>query len=130
MGVEGSDKKLETASFCNLFWGASFALGFCVFAICPGVCNFALVRIFGTPQTISLAFAPKIPTNTKATPPLLRLFVVFCLWNSASFGGLRLVKGERILLLAKAKRSKSFFEILRCRIKGGFVFCVRDSADS
>ena len=56
----------------------------------------------------------------KATPPLLRLFVVFCLWNSASFGGLKSVKGERILLLAKAKSSKSFCA-LRAR------FCVAES---
>ena len=34
--------------------------------------SFALVRIFGTPQTISLAFAPKILTNTKPPPQLLR----------------------------------------------------------
>ena len=43
--------------FGNLFLGASFAL----------------VRIFGTPQTISLAFIPKILTNTKPPPQLLRL---------------------------------------------------------
>ena len=61
----------------------NFALGFCVFAICPGVCNFALVRIFGTPQT--QAFAPKILTNTKATPPLLRwLLRAVALANSAN----------------------------------------------
>ena len=51
-------------------------------AICSVVCNFALVRIFGISQTISLVSIPKILTNTKATPPLLRLF--FCeSWDSS-----------------------------------------------
>ena len=42
-------------------------------AICSGVCNFALIRIFGISQTPSLVSIPKILTNTKPTPPLLRL---------------------------------------------------------
>ncbi|MGX2981622.1 hypothetical protein [Helicobacter sp. 23-1045] len=44
-------------------------------SICSGVCDFALVKIFGRSQTISLVSRPKIFTNTKATPPLLRLLL-------------------------------------------------------
>ena len=62
-----------------------------VFAIRPGVCNFALVENFGDSA------------------------------ESASFGGLRF-RGERILLLAKAKSSKNFCA-LRARFCD-FAFCV------
>ena len=37
----------------------------CVDTICSGVCDFALVRIFGISQTPSLVSIPKILTNTK-----------------------------------------------------------------
>ena len=61
------------------------------------------MKNLGAPQTISLASHPKFSTNTKPPPPLLRLFVVFCLWDSASPGGL----GQ------KPKVAKAFVHLVR-----------------
>ena len=44
----------------------------------------------------------------------------FC--KIASFGGLEFMGRGGILLLALTKSSKSFLEILRSRIEGGFTF--------
>ena len=76
------EKRIGRREVCGIPAGRDFTedllgvvcfFGFFGLAICSGVCDFALVKNFGRSQTISLVSHPKFFTNTKATPPLLRL---------------------------------------------------------
>ena len=67
-----NDEKIEAIWFGQFVLWIAFAQ-ILVWQFVPLVCDFALVRIFGTQQTISLVFIPKILTNTKPPPQLLRL---------------------------------------------------------